>query len=536
MVSFKTYSVPEEGQDLIELDVVAPPQPGQAQAPVKWGKVIDQDACIGCHACTVACKMEHLVPLSVNRTYVKQVEIGVYPEVNRQFQITRCNQCEKPPCVEICPVTAMFRRPDGIVDFDRDVCIGCKACMAACPYDAIYINPQSNSAEKCNFCAHRIDQGLEPACVIVCPVDAIIVGNLNDTGSEVVQLIAREKAAVRKPEKGTDPKLFYVGASGYTLNPGKANYENMHMYSEQREGYPVKHKAQSAHHSVAAARLAYDVPHHSPWHWEVSLYTWTKSISSGVFLLFALLVFSGQRLSAQWDVATAIVGGIFLGLTGVLLIYDLEHPARFIRIFTRPQWKSWLVRGSFIIAGYSVILLAQFVMGVAGATGGSVALAVPGVVLAAFTAMYTAFLFAQAKGRDLWQNPALPLHLLAQATLAGAAAYSLLGLFLPLSAAALLIVHIALIASLAAHIVLTLSELVIPHSIADAKRAAHQMTAGRYRGYFWTGLVAGALAPLGLSMFTGVPALPLAASVLALVGLLAYEHAFVQAGQSVPLS
>ncbi len=524
----------EEEQDLVELDVIAPHRP--EQAPVKWGKVIDQDACIGCHACTVACKMEHLVPLSVNRTYVKQVEIGIFPEVSRQFQITRCNQCEKPPCVEICPVTAMFRRSDGIVDFDRDVCIGCKACMAACPYDAIYISPESNSAEKCNFCAHRIDQGLEPACVIVCPVEAIVVGNLNDNGSEVVQLIAREKPTVRKPEKGTDPKLYYIGASDYTLDPGKAVYESMHMYADQKEGYPVDGRAKSSLHSVAAARLAYDVPHRSPWHWEVSLYTWTKSIAAGVFLLFSLLVFSGQQLTAGWDIASAVVGGVFLGLTGILLIYDLEHPARFLRIFTRPQWKSWLVRGSFIIAGYSVILLAQFLMGVTGAVGGGLILAAPGVVLAAFTAMYTAFLFAQAKGRDLWQNPALPLHLLAQATLAGAAVYSLLGLFLPLSAGALLIVHIALITSLAVHAALIVSELAIPHPIADAKRAAHQMTAGKYRGYYWAGLVAGALVPLALCVFVGVPALPLAASVLALAGLLAYEHAFVQAGQSVPLS
>jgi Fe-S-cluster-containing dehydrogenase component len=132
-----------------------------AGAPVLWAKVIDHRKCIGCHACTVACKAEHGVPLGVNRTYVKQVEVGTWPHVRRHFQVTRCNQCDRPPCVEICPVTAMFRRPDGIVDFDRSVCIGCKACIAACPYDAIYMDPESLSAEKCNFCTHRIDLGLE---------------------------------------------------------------------------------------------------------------------------------------------------------------------------------------------------------------------------------------------------------------------------------------------------------------------------------------------------------------------------------------
>lgn len=520
---------------MIELPVL--PAIAEEKPPIRWGKVINQDTCIGCHACSVACKMEHLVPLSVNRTYVKQVEVGVFPEVSRQFQITRCNQCDHPPCVAICPVTAMFQRPDGIVDFDKDVCIGCKACIAACPYDAIYISPDSHSAEKCNFCAHRIDQNLEPACVIVCPVEAIVVGNLNDSESEVFQLIARNKADVRKPEKGTEPKVFYVGASDYTLNPSKSSYQTSHMYSQEKEGYPVHdEKAHRAEHSVAAARLAYDVPHRSPWHWEVSLYTWTKSISAGAFLMFAILTFAGQHLSAIWEIADAILGGVFLGLTGLLLIKDLDHPSRFIRIFTRPHWGSWLVRGSFIIAGYSVILAIQFLLGVLGVTGASLALAVPGIVLAGFTAMYTAFLFAQAKGRDLWQNPTLPLHLFSQATLAGAAAYSILALFVPLTAVSLLIVHVVLLVSLALHLVLVVSELVIPHTTADAKKAARHMVYGKYRNFYWVGLVLGAAIPLILTFFMGSIAALIGASVLALVGLLAYEHAFVQAGQSVPLS
>ena len=518
---------------MIELDMLSE----QERPPVRWGKVINQDTCIGCHACSVACKSEHLVPLSVNRTYVKQIEIGVYPEVSRQFQITRCNQCDDAPCVPICPVTAMFKRDDGIVDFDRDVCIGCKACIAACPYDAIHISPESNSAEKCNFCAHRIDQGLEPACVVVCPVEAIVVGNLNDPSSEVFQLIARNKASVRKPEKGTQPKVYYVGASDYTLNPEKAHYHDLHMYSDQEEGYPVNSETRRhGKHSVAAARLAYDVPHHSPWHWEVSLYTWSKSIAAGVFVLFAILTFSGHALSVEWEIANAVIGGAFLGLTGILLIYDLEHPARFIRIFTRPQWKSWLARGSFIIAGYSVVLLVQFILALLGVTGASVTLSVFGLIFGGFTAMYTAFLFAQAKGRDLWQNPALPIHLLSQAALAGAAAYSLAGLFLPLSAGAQTVVHTVLITSLLVHLVLIVSELVIPHTIADAKRAAHHMIYGHYRSYYWTGLIAGVVFPLILVLIPGNLSMLVTASILALVGLLTYEHAYVQAGQSVPLS
>jgi Fe-S-cluster-containing dehydrogenase component len=131
-----------------------------SRGPERWVKVLDQTRCIGCHACTTACKSENEVPLGVTRTYVKSVDVGSYPNVRRAFQVTRCNQCENPPCVTACPTGAMYQRADGIVDFDKRICIGCKACMAACPYDAIFINPEDHSAEKCNFCAHRIEIGL----------------------------------------------------------------------------------------------------------------------------------------------------------------------------------------------------------------------------------------------------------------------------------------------------------------------------------------------------------------------------------------
>ncbi len=138
-------------------------------APVRWAKVVDQTRCIGCHACSTACKSENQVPIGVHRTYVKYVDVGRFPQARRAFQVTRCNQCAEPPCVYACPTAAMYQRPDGIVDFDKRVCIGCKACIAACPYDAVFINPEDHSAEKCNFCAQRLDVGLEPACVVVCP-------------------------------------------------------------------------------------------------------------------------------------------------------------------------------------------------------------------------------------------------------------------------------------------------------------------------------------------------------------------------------
>jgi Fe-S-cluster-containing dehydrogenase component len=175
----------------------------------KYGFIIDNRRCIGCHACTVACKSEHNVPIGVNRTWVKYIEKGTFPDSRRLFSVMRCNHCDNAPCVEICPVTALYRRDDGIVDFDNRRCIGCMACMQACPYDALYIDPETHTAAKCNYCAHRIDVGLEPACVVVCPTQAIISGDLNDPNSKISKLKNRHQVSVRKGEKGTLPALYY---------------------------------------------------------------------------------------------------------------------------------------------------------------------------------------------------------------------------------------------------------------------------------------------------------------------------------------
>ena len=326
-----------------------------------WIKVIDQTRCIGCHACSTACKSENQVPLSVNRTYVKSVDVGRFPQAHRAFQVTRCNQCADPPCATACPTSAMFQRRDGIVDFDKSICIGCKACIAACPYDAIFINPDDHAAEKCNFCAHRIDVGLEPACVVVCPTQAIVVGDRHDPESRVSQLVHGDRIAVRKPEKGTRPQLFYKGADAATLDPLAARRPGggLFMWSQQFSG---PHSVVSGHphpQNSAAAVLSYDVAHRAPWDWRVSLYTWTKSIAAGVYLVALMLVLmgtlSGEQILWRWIVPLASLA--FMGATGLLLIADLEHPERFYLIFTRPQWRSWLVRGAFVIGAYAGVLL-----------------------------------------------------------------------------------------------------------------------------------------------------------------------------------
>ncbi|NNG15735.1 MAG: polysulfide reductase NrfD [Gemmatimonadales bacterium] len=498
----------------------------------QWGKVIDHTRCIGCHACSTACKSENEVPLSVNRTYVKYVDVGTFPEARRAFQVTRCNQCEDPPCVEACPTRAMHQRPDGIVDFDKAICIGCKACIAACPYDAIFINPEDHSAEKCNFCAHRLDVGLEPACVVVCPTEAILVGDLNQPASRVAELVKRGPVAVRRPEKETRPKLFYNGAHQTTLDPIAAMRPpgGLFMWSEQREG---AHAVVSGHpnhgNSSAAAVLAYDVPHMAPWDYRVSLYTWTKGIAAGAYLVPLFLVFLGviPASNALWQWVAPIMAGGFLALTGLLLIWDLEHPKRFYFLFTHAQPKSWLVRGGIIISGYGAVLAAHFIGSLAALPGLQRILMVAGVPLAVLTAVYTAYLFAQAKARDLWQSPLLPPHLAVQAVLAGSAA------ILPFTPSIAPRAFIPLLGMLAVssliHLLFVLGEGTLAHPTAHARLAAWEMIRGRHARFFWTGVVllaGGVLAP-----WIGMAAAP-----LALAGLLAHEHAYVQAGQSVPLA
>jgi len=237
---------------------------------VRWVFVVDTYKCVGCGMCVKACKLENEVPYDANatRTWVERyvltkdgqvhvdspkgardgfttakIDLGVKPEdsspkdilekpeenspkdahtyevidpkdIDKAFFVPKlCNQCENPPCVQVCPVGATYQTPDGVVLVDRTWCIGCGYCIMGCPYGVRFFHPVYHTAEKCTFCYHRITKGLKTACVDACPFGARQVGNIKDPNDPVTKIIMNERVGVLKEEYGTKPQVYYIGLS-----------------------------------------------------------------------------------------------------------------------------------------------------------------------------------------------------------------------------------------------------------------------------------------------------------------------------------
>jgi Fe-S-cluster-containing dehydrogenase component/formate-dependent nitrite reductase membrane component NrfD len=492
------------------------------------------------------------VALGVFRTWVKNVDVGTFPSVRRHFAVLRCNHCEDAPCVEICPVTAMYQRPDGLVDFDEDRCIGCKACMQACPYDAIYMDPDTSTAAKCNFCSHRVDEGLLPACVIVCPVEALIFGDMDDPSSRVARELATQKVTVRRPEQRTRPKAFYIGAHEATLDPLAAEHESMYMWADAPKGSRTDGKERRADRETGRragtrdagrgnghppARVAYDIPRQRAWGWKVSSYIWTKSVAAGAALVPAALRIGGGEMPGplfRW--AAPIIALVFLALTTVLLVADLKRPERFWMVALRPQWRSWLARGAYILMAYAATLSVWALTSWLGADDALRILDWPVAVLALLAAVYTAFLFAQCEGRDLWQSRLMLPHLLVHAPVAAAAALLVTSPAFG-APADLLPIAAPTATGLAALVALALLDAFGRRPTANAAAAAHAVSRGRFAPLFWVSLLGGLVLPAILMLLAvSTPALLAPAGALALAGLWLYGHAVVLAGQGPPIS
>jgi Fe-S-cluster-containing dehydrogenase component len=462
----------------------------------------------------VACKEENHVPVGAFRTWVKYVERGEWPSTRRYFSVLRCNHCESAPCVTICPTRALYTRDDGIVDFDRDRCIGCKACMQGCPYDALYIDPDTNTAAKCHYCAHRVESGLEPACVVVCPEQAIVSGDLDDPQSPIARIVAGEQVQVRKAEQGTRPKVFYVGADTAALTPSLQTPAPTYMWAQRPAA-------------------------------EVSLVSMLTALgdkkdgAAGALLVAALGVLLGGATGGLpfWPQAPAapLLALVFLALTTLLLVGDLKRPDRFFFLLTKGNPSSWLVIGGWILMVYGALGTLWLAAVVTGHASWLLVLALPTGALAAATAGYSAYLFGQAEGRDFWQSPLLLPHRLIAALIGGSASLLLIDAVMGAALGARADFALVLGAALVLNAIMLLAELGGRHSSLDAGRAAKLITRGHYRTRFWWGVVAGGtILPIALLAIGPMAAVP--GAVLALVGLWIWEDPWIRAGQSIPLS
>jgi len=198
----------------------------------KYGMLIDLRRCIGCHTCTMACKVENFTGPGIFWSFVEDEELGSYPLVSRRFIPRLCMHCETPACVDVCPTGASYRREDGIVLIDYDKCVGCQSCIVACPYGARYFVRQDTKGyfgtelipyekiglhkhkpgvvEKCTLCHHRVENGEEPACVRACPAEARVFGDLNDPNSKVSKLIRSRHGFQFHKDLGCEPSVYYL--------------------------------------------------------------------------------------------------------------------------------------------------------------------------------------------------------------------------------------------------------------------------------------------------------------------------------------
>jgi len=194
---------------------------------------IDINRCIGCGRCVQACKIENKVPPQpfFFRTWVERYAITVegeaivdspkggvrFPAILSEKEILRtffvpklCNQCDNPPCVQVCPVGATYKTIDGVILVDEEYCIGCRYCIQACPYGARFLHPETRTAEKCTFCYHRIVRGLQPVCADICPVQARIFGEVKPRNNPLARFVRFNKIRVLKPYLNTEPKVYYA--------------------------------------------------------------------------------------------------------------------------------------------------------------------------------------------------------------------------------------------------------------------------------------------------------------------------------------
>ncbi len=478
--------------------------------------VIDLGACIGCEACAAACRAEHDLPPGVSRLHFKALETGTFPDMNRAFQINRCQDCADAPCATICPTGALHRRPDGALTLDAESCLGCRACLAACPYDALTMHPETGLAERCDGCAHRVDQGLEPACAVACPTGAIQVGDRDDPLSAVARAVASGQLLTRRAELGTRPRVHYRGA---LIDPLQSRSVGLFAAREQHDPQGLAWREGPA--LVASdghPRVGLDV--------RAALLTWTQALSAGVYLVPALAVLLGALPGDQtiWRIVAPIIGLLYLlGSVGVLS-WTAERRGRLALIVRRPNLSSWLARGALAGLALGVIMALQLLSTLAGLPLDGLLIA-PGLALALALPAHSPMALRQCRGRALWRPAhSVPRAIFASAMMGGAMLLPFVGVICPEYTGAF-----AASAALGAlgWVGLAGVDLLLPAPTPEGQIARRELRAGPWRWLAWGGALlglSGLLAPL-LGPWITLPVL---------AGPLLFNHAFLGAGQSAP--
>lgn len=207
----------------------------------RYAMLVDLERCTGCHACTAACKAAYDVPLGEWRMWVMEAETGEFPQTHRHVLPRFCNHCDDPPCVRSCPTQSTFKHPDGFVLQRYNRCIGCRACMVACPYNARFLLPEwrrdarnpRNVADKCDFCVVRVTRDLAPICVASCTGGALIFGDINDPDSEIARTVRTSHTFTLREELGTAPQVYYVGLGEAIADPEFAFLNNSAQLHER---------------------------------------------------------------------------------------------------------------------------------------------------------------------------------------------------------------------------------------------------------------------------------------------------------------
>ena len=377
----------------------------------------------------------------------------------------------------------------------------------------------------------------------------------------------------RAVARGTGPNLWYKGARQVNIEPLAAarmtdggiwrdpndmeqSWLSIDLTTNANgERTGAKVGGSVAHDDAGTPRVVYANDFPMPWGWRVSSYFLTKGIAAGIGIAAAMALLFGAGLESIWmRWAAPLVAGLFLLLTGVLLVWDLKRPDRFYYLLTKGNPRSWLVRGAWILGAYAAVLAAWFFAGVAGSED-VVRIAIwAAAVIALGVAGYTAFLFGQAEGRDLWQSPSLLWHMLAGAFLAGGSLSMIAALVSDVEAETTSTVILeaegailpgveafawAMVAGAAVLGLVGLFELVSRHPTRNIAEAVHHMIRGAFAAEWWAGFVLAAAVPLGAAIVVlggGAVAIGAGGGVAGLAGIWLMDDAFVRAGQSVPLS